>query len=171
MVTLMPDPAPGPRLSASDRRLLQAARTATLATIDGRGQPRLIPCCFALDPGREARSGGPRDQLRIWTPIDEKPKRTTDPHRLGRVADLRARPEVSLLVDHWSEDWSRLTWLRLRGRATLLEPDESGDAGERSEAIEALRARYPQYRDHDLESRPIITIMVTEVVRWAAAEP
>ena len=145
-------------LRASDNRLLHAARTATLATIDDRGRPRLVPCCFALDP----------DAPRIWTPIDEKPKRSADPHWLGRVADLLARPAVSLLVDHWSEDWTRLAWLRLHGRARLLEPAAPDDGGRRQAAIAALRERYPQYRDHDLESRPIIAIEMNEAIRWAA---
>ena len=148
-----------PVLNASDRRLLEAARTATLATIDERGRPRLVPCCFALDP----------DAPRIWTPIDAKPKRSADPHRLGRVADLTARPRVSLLVERWSEDWSELAWLRLHGQGTLLEAGEPGAAEERRAAIGALRARYAQYRDHDLEARPIIAIDVTEALRWAAS--
>jgi PPOX class probable F420-dependent enzyme len=149
-----------PVLSASDRRLLEAARTATLATIDDRGRPRLVPCCFALDP----------DAPRIWTPIDEKPKRSADPRRLARVADLMAWPQVSLLVDRWSEDWSELAWLRLHGRGTLLEAGEPGAAEERRAATGALRARYPQYRDHDLEARPIIAIDVTEAIHWAASD-
>ena len=119
-----------------------------------------MPCCFAPDPVRDL----------IWTPIDEKPKRSSDPRQLGRVADLTAWPAVSLLVDRWSEDWSKLAWLRLHGTATLLEPDEPPALPERREAIELLRERYPQYRDHDLETRPIIAVEITAAVRWAAAD-
>jgi PPOX class probable F420-dependent enzyme len=150
-------------LRASDNRLLHAARTATLATIDDHGRPRLVPCCFAFDAGD---AGTPP---KIWTPIDDKRKRSPDPHWLGRVADLLARPAVSLLVDHWSEDWTRLAWLRLHGRARLLEPAAPHDAGRRQAAIEALRVRYPQYREHDLEVRPIIEIEMNEAIRWAAS--
>jgi len=151
---------PDPILTASDRRLLAASRTATLATLDPLDRPRLVPCCFAVDPERAL----------VWTPIDEKPKQTAEPRQLGRVQDLLAWPSVSLLVDRWSEDWSELGWLRLHGQARLLEPDLAADAPERRTAILALRERYPQYAGHDLESRPIIVIEVTEAIRWAAAD-
>lgn len=147
-------------LTPDDRRLLLASRTATLATLDPNGRPRLVPCCFAPDPERDL----------LWTPIDEKPKRSADPRQLGRVADLAAWPAVSLLVDRWSEDWSKLAWLRLHGTAGLLEPDEPGALPERRMAIEHLRERYPQYRDHDLETRPIIAVEITAAVRWAAGD-
>jgi PPOX class probable F420-dependent enzyme len=149
-----------PILRPSDRRLLRTSRTATLATLDPNGRPRLVPCCFAADPDRD----------RIWTPIDEKPKQSVEPRQLGRVTDLMAWPAVSLLVDRWSEDWSELGWLRLHGQASLLEPGISADTAERRTAIEALRERYPQYAGHDLESRPIIAIELTEAVRWAATD-
>jgi len=156
----MSDPTAPRILTAGDRRLLLASRTATLATLDPNGRPRLVPCCFTPDPARD----------RIWTPIDEKPKRSPDPRQLGRVADLTAWPAVSLLVDRWSEDWSKLAWLRLHGTAILLEPDEPGAVLERRAAIERLRERYPQYRNHDLETRPIIAVEVTSAIRWAAAD-
>ncbi len=151
---------PPPILTASDRRLLLSSRTATLATLDPNSRPRLVPCCFAPDPERDM----------LWTPIDQKPKRSADPRQLGRVADLAAWPAVSLLVDRWSEDWSKLAWLRLHGTAALLEPDEPGAVRERRLAIDLLRRRYPQYRDHDLEARPIIAVEITAAVRWAAAD-
>jgi PPOX class probable F420-dependent enzyme len=156
----MSDQTGPPILTAGDRRLLLVSRTATLATLDPNGRPRLVPCCFVPDPERD----------RIWTPIDEKPKRSPDPRQLGRVADLTAWPAVSLLVDRWSEDWSKLAWLRLHGTAVLLEPDEPGAIPERRAAIELLRVRYPQYRNHDLETRPIIAVDVTSAIRWAAAD-
>jgi PPOX class probable F420-dependent enzyme len=151
---------PPPILTASDRRLLETVRTATLATMDDYGRPRLVPCCFAVDP----------DRPRVWTPIDQKPKNSTDPRRLGRVVDLMARPHVSLLVDRWSEDWSELAWLRLYGDVTLLEADGLGAAAERLRALRALRARYPQYGGHDLESRPVIAVQISAAIRWAASD-
>ena len=51
------------------------------------------------------------------SPLDEKPKRSADPHDLARVRDVLARPAVSLLVHRWDEDWSRLGWVRLDGLA------------------------------------------------------
>ena len=158
----MSEPTVAPILTRPDRDLLGASRTATLATLDPNGRPRLVPCCYAADPVRD----------RLWTPIDEKPKSSADPRQLGRVADLASWPVVSLLVDRWSEDWSKLAWLRLHGTAVLLEPADSSTPtlDERRLAIDLLRRRYPQYRGHDLEARPVIVIEITAAVRWAAAD-
>jgi PPOX class probable F420-dependent enzyme len=142
------------------RRFVADARTATLATIAPDGRPRLVPVCFVLLP-LEAP-----DAAAIWTPLDDKPKRSADPHRLARVRDIAARPEVTILVDRWSEDWERLAWVRCRGRATLVEPVD-GAVG-RDAAIAALRAKYPQYRGHRLEDRPLIRIEIDDVTSWGA---
>jgi hypothetical protein len=72
---------------------------------------------------------------------------------------------VSLLVDRWSEDWSELAWLRIGGRATLVEADAVPPG-----VIAALRAKHPQYRDHDLEHRPALRIEVATTAGWSARE-
>jgi PPOX class probable F420-dependent enzyme len=137
-------------------RFLRASRRAVLATTGPAGRVRLVPICFALEADAPPR---------LLTPIDEKPKRSGDPLALARVRDVLAVPGVTVLVDRWDEDWNRLAWLRLYGVAELLEP-EPRHARERSEAITALRAKYPQYAAHALESRPIIRIAVTAAVAW-----
>ena len=129
----------GPILTAAERAFLDAARTATLATIDSSGRPRLVPICFVL-----AAHDGVEPVL--FTPLDEKPKRTDDPRELARVRDILARPDVAVLVDRWSEDWTELAWLRAVGRARLLEAGAGAGAVERDLAIDALRGKYPQYR-------------------------
>ena len=143
-------------LSDEQLAFLSAARTATLATIAGNGAPRLVPVCFVV-----ARAS---DGIVIYTPLDEKPKRAADVRDLARVRDILARPDVALLVQRWSEDWSRLGWLRLRGTATLLEPDATDD--EHAAAVSALRATYPQYAAHRLEERPIIRIAIVASTSW-----
>jgi PPOX class probable F420-dependent enzyme len=150
-------------LTAAERSLLETARTAVLATIDPGGLPRLVPVCYVA-PGEPAGVGGGV----VYSPLDAKPKRVAEPHRLARVRDILARPEVRLLVDRWDEDWTRLAWIRLGGRAELLEPDREADRAERSAAIAALRAKYSQYADHDLESRPLIRVTLTDVSSWGA---
>ena len=146
----------GPR----HRLLLATARRATLATIAPDGRPRLVPCCIAL--GTE---GG---ELVIDTPIDAKPKSTTDPMRLARVLDIRRDARVSLLLDTWDEDWSRLAWVRVDGTARLLIPWAGRDAPIHAEAVAALRERYPQYREHRLETLPIIRVVPTRISGWPA---
>ena len=144
-------------LLPAEARFLAAARRAVLATTDPGGRPRLVPVCFVLVGGGDAGT--------IYSPLDEKPKRVADPRRLARVRDLLARPEVTLLVDRWDEDWDRLAWLRVQGRAELVEVDGT-ESAERSAAIAALRAKYPQYVDHDLEGRPLIRIGRLSAVAW-----
>jgi len=146
--------AGGQRLSDGERQLLGQARRAVLATIDDRGRPQLVPICFVLD---ERDDGG----VVIWTPIDEKPKVSPDPLSLARVRDIRARPQVALLVDHWDEDWSRLAWLRIGGVARL-------EAETPPAVIEALRTKYPQYAGQRLDVRPVIRIAVERVKGWGA---
>lgn len=139
---------PTASLSSDARALLDSARRATLATIGEDGRPRLVPICFVLVA--EA----------LYTPIDEKPKATDDPRELARVRDIERRGDVAFLVDRWDEDWTRLAWLRIDGQATLVEPEPAILAG--------LRAKYPQYRDHDLERLPLIRIAILRTRGWAA---
>ena len=107
------------------------------------------------------------DELLIYSAIDEKPKSIDDPRALARVRDVVARPEVSVLVDDWNEDWSRLAWLRLDGTARLIEPVARG-ATEHAAAIRLLRERYPQYESQRLEERPLLRIVVERAVAWSA---
>lgn len=145
-------------LVPAERRLLVEARRATLATIASDGLPRLVPICYAVHP----------DEAVLYVAIDDKPKRTTDPHRLARVRDVVADPRVSVLVDRWDEDWARLAWLRCEGRASLLEPgaDRPRERAERSAAVDALRARYPAYTEHDLEHALLLRIEIARTKAW-----
>lgn len=153
-----------PILTPEAWRFLGDSRRATLATTDDAGRPRLVPICFVLSADRA--TGTPL----VHTPLDEKPKRTTDPLALARARDIVARPAVTLLVDHWSEDWTDLAWLRAHGEGVLLRPGHPAATEERATAIAALRAKYPQYADHDLASRPLIRIALSRATTWAARE-
>ena len=146
-------------LTPPEHAFLAAARSAVLATIAADGRPRLVPICFVVGP--------PGDPPVVDTPLDEKPKSVADPRDLERVRDILARPEVGLLVERWSEDWSRLGWLRLDGRAALVEPGGAGHAA----ALEALREKYPQYATHRLDERPLIRIAVERSRGWGALDP
>jgi PPOX class probable F420-dependent enzyme len=146
-------------LTEAQRALLTNSRRAVLGTASPDGRPRLVPVAFAV-----AETG---DELTVYSALDEKPKTVSDPRDLARVRDIRARPRVSLLVDEWHEDWTRLRWLRLDGDATLLEPDIEA-ATEHAAAAEALRQKYPQYSGQRLESLPIVRIRVHNVAAWSA---
>jgi len=140
-------------------------RTATLATMAGNGRPRLVPICFVLS---EPAAGEHPERPLLYSPLDEKPKRGDDPRTLARVRDIVERPDVTMLFERWSEDWSRLAWLRAQGRATLMEPDAEPEAHRL--AVEALRTKYPQYRDHRVEASPMIRIEITATRLWSSAE-
>lgn len=147
-----------PLISGAQREFLASARRAILATIARDGRPRLVPICFVVEGDRPT----------LYTPIDDKPKRNDDPLALARVRDIAADPRVTILVDRWDEDWTRLAWLRGEGRATLLEPDAEPE--EHTVAVAALRAKYPQYATHRLEERPLIRVALDRVIGWGPLE-
>ena len=134
-----------PRLDDAPARF-GAARVARLATTDADGSPHLVPVVFAL-VGET-----------VWTAVDAKPKTTT---ALRRLDNVRAHPAVSLLVDHYADDWATLWWVRADGVATVLDVDE-GRAG-----LDALTAKYPQYQDNPPPG-PVLRVDVTRWVSWSA---
>ncbi len=130
--------------------LLARARVARLATVSNSGAPHIVPIVFAYD-GKH-----------IYSALDEKRKRVA-PMRLERVRNILANPSVSLLMDQYEEDWSKLAWVRVDGRARIL---QRGTAHARG--IACLRDKYPQYRAMKLEERPIIQIKIKRIVAWQA---
>ena len=134
-----------PRLDDAPARF-GAARVARLATTDSEASPHLVPVVFAL-VGET-----------VWTAVDAKPKTTT---ALRRLDNVRAHPAVSLLVDHYADDWATLWWVRADGVATVLDVDE-GRAG-----LDALTAKYPQYQDNPPPG-PVLRVDVTRWVSWSA---
>jgi PPOX class probable F420-dependent enzyme len=124
------------------RAQVRDARVGRLATVDAEGRPHLVPICFALEGDT------------IYSAVDEKPKRSK---RLKRLENIRRRPEVSLLVDHYEEDWTRLWWVRVDGTAQVLERGE-----ERAHALELLRSKYEQYRAEP----PTGAVIAVRVERW-----
>ena len=149
-------------LDAEQQEFVTTCRTATLVTLSDRGLPRPVPICFVLvKPDTEDRS------TLLYSPLDEKPKHSRDVRDLARVRDIVARPGVTLLFQHWSEDWTQLAWLRAHGRARLVEPGD--DVSARESATRALRDKYPQYREHHLERAPMIRITLEAAIAWSAA--
>jgi PPOX class probable F420-dependent enzyme len=126
---------------------LTAARVARLATTDPDGRPHLVPIVFALEGDT------------LYSAVDRKPKRS---QRLRRIENARARPDVTVLVDHYEEEWARLWWIRLRGRARVLD-----DGEERGRALALLAEKYPQYRAEPPDG-PVLAVDVTEVRKWTA---
>jgi PPOX class probable F420-dependent enzyme len=143
-----------PLLSTSQRSFLESARRGVLATIAPDGHPRLVPICFVV-------AGDPPI---LYAPIDDKPKRSDDPLTLARVRDIQADPRVTVLVDRWDEDWTRLAWLRCEGHASLFESVAA--PSEHASAVAALRTKHRQYETHLLAARPMIRIELERAIGW-----
>jgi PPOX class probable F420-dependent enzyme len=129
------------------RDRVRAEQVARLATTDADGRPHLVPIVFVFEGDT------------LYSAVDAKPKRS---RTLRRIENARARPDVTVLVDHYEGDWSRLWWVRLRGRARVL------DAGAEAErAIALLTEKYEQYRNTP-PTPPVLALDVAEWRSWAA---
>ena len=128
------------------RQRLAAARVARLATVSATGQPHLVPVTFAVEDDS------------VYIAIDHKPKSTL---RLKRLANIAANPQVTLLADHYADDWTQLWWSRADGHAAVLTAPPDTEA-----PIARLASRYPQYQD-TRPTGPVIAITVTTWSGWS----
>ena len=130
--------------------LLSRWPVARLVTLGADGRPAPVPIVFA------------RASEALFSPIDGKPKRGGE---LARERNLRADSRVALLLDHYEDDWERLWWLRVEGRAALV------SASEHPQALAALRAKYPQYARVPLTSGEprLLRIAIERVSSWRAS--
>jgi PPOX class probable F420-dependent enzyme len=124
--------------------MLEAARVARLGLLDEGDLPRVLPVTFAAFEGA------------LWSAIDHKPKRDGEPARVRR---LRRRPEATLLVDRYDDDWSRLAWVEVRGQVSV-EP--------LGPALDALADKYPQYV-HEPPQGPLLRLAPERFACWRAA--
>lgn len=113
-----------------------------LATIDSEGRPNAVPICFALDAAV------------IYSAVDAKPKRSRG---LKRLANIEAHPDVSILVDRYEDDWTRLWWIVAEGVAEVV-----SEGRRMADAIDLLVEKYPQYR----VARPAGPVIAVSVRRW-----
>ena len=129
---------------------------ARLATIGASGRPHQVPVVFA----RVAES--------LWSPVDGKPKAGSE---LARVRNIRERPEVTLLLDEYTDDWKRLWWIRVDADGRVVRPQAPQEDASFLAAQEALKAKYPQYEDVPLvTSTPTLLAFDLQFVRsWCAS--
>ena len=139
-------------LDRKARAFLARHRVARLATADARGAPHVVPFCYAVTGER------------IYFVVDEKPKHPGG-RALKRMRNIAENPLVALVVDDYSEEWTRLAFLLVRGHAHVVV-----DERERRRALAALRIRYPQYRSMPLEgsAHPLVRIAPTHAHLWQA---
>lgn len=145
------------RLTEEDARVrLASVPVVHLATADAAGRPHVVVATFAPDFGADPGMGADR----LYTAVDAKPKTTRD---LRRLRNIRANPHVTVLADHYEDDWTRLWWVRADATAEVVE-----DPDAMARPIALLRERYRQYRAAPPEG-PVIAIAVEHWSGWAYA--
>ncbi len=136
-------------LVAWANELLESERVGRLGLVDDEGAPRVLPVTFAVAEGR------------IWSAIDQKPKRAGEP---ARLRFLRRDPRAALTVDRYSDDWDQLAWVQVLGSVRIL------DAGEGAAGLEALSSKYGQYRE-ETPPGPLLALDPQRYLWWRAGDP
>jgi len=134
--------------SARERRFIETRRIGHLATADVRAAPHVVPVCFGLEGDA------------LYITIDRKPKRATD-RPLKRLGNILENPQAAIVFDHYDEDWRRLAWVMLRGRAEIL-----ADGPEHARAQALLQGRYRQLAAMELGELPVIAIRIERTASW-----
>ena len=136
--------------------LLDCWPVARLATLGVDGGPELVPVVFA------------RCGERLWSAVDGKPKAST---ALARLSNVRRDPRVSLLLDAYEQDWSRLWWLRIAGRASVITRANADSEATIEAAARALQTKYPQYGETPVfRGEPtLLSIEIQSIRSWCAS--
>lgn len=121
-----------------------------MATVDKFGKPLVLPICFVYDG------------THFYSPIDRKPK-SVPAEKLKRIKNITNNPSVSVVIDHYVEDWSKLYYFVIEGKAKLL---YSGQLYRNS--LKLLTDKYDQYREMDLQNlgSPVIKIEPVKIISW-----
>lgn len=130
------------------RRRIDGAQVARLATVGHDGRPHIVPITFAADDDA------------IYFAIDFKPKKTAD---LQRLRNIEANPSVSVLVDHYEDDWTKLWWVRVDGSARIVIDGAVFEKG-----IALLTQRYAVYKSAR-PAGPVVAISIQRMIGWSAS--
>jgi PPOX class probable F420-dependent enzyme len=139
--------------SEQERTFLLSQRVGRLATADDNGTPHVLPVGYAWAADT------------LYITIDDKPKRTSG-RKLKRLRNIIENPQAAVVVDRYDEDWSRLGWVLLRGRAEILDDGEEHDT-----AQTLLRARYPQLLGMQIAGYPVIALRIERTTSWGDLSP
>lgn len=143
-------PSPAPVIPGPLAGFISAARVGRLATAGASGQPLVVPICYAFDG--EA----------LYSAVDAKPK-SAPPERLGRIRNIRENTRVSIVIDHYEEDWRRLRYVIIQGQAEILTAGAQFAHG-----VDLLVAKYPQYGAQGLsrEAGTMIRVTPRRISAW-----
>ena len=137
------------------KTIIDKARVARLATVDTEFKPHLIPVVFVFDNGR------------YFIPIDEKTKRSR-PEKLKRAKNIQQNPNVVLLVDEYNEDWTKLFFIMIQGKACIIggkELEQQNDLLLLEKAQKLLFDKYLQYQKTGI-GEYVIMIIPQKVITW-----
>jgi len=130
---------------------IERARVARLATIDSEFKPHLVPVVFVFDGNH------------FFIPVDEK-RKAAKPEKLKRIRNIQDNPNVTLLIDEYSEDWTKLAFVMIQGKASVATKEE-GNIQVR-EAYKKLMTKYLQYQKVSVGEMCII-ITPKKVASWS----
>jgi len=137
------------KLNQKTMTLIKEAKVARLATVDQKSRPYVVPVVFVFHENS------------FFIPLEEKVK-TVNPRKLKRVKNLEKNPNVTLLIDKYQNDWKKLFFLMIHGKATMI-------AGKNSKLMDKIHklliSKYPQYKKIGV-GNSCITINPTKVTFW-----
>jgi PPOX class probable F420-dependent enzyme len=131
-------------------QFIEGARVARLATIDSELKPHLVPVVFVFDGNH------------FFIPIDQK-RKIAKPEKLKRIKNIQDNPNAALLIDEYSEDWTRLAFVMIQGKASIASKTEGNLQVQ--EAYKKLMTKYLQYQNVGVGEMCII-IAPEKVISW-----
>jgi PPOX class probable F420-dependent enzyme len=138
-------------ISSAIEEFIERARVARLATVDSEFKPYLVPVVFVFDGNH------------FFIPVDEK-RKVARPEKLKRIRNIRDNPNVALLIDQYDEDWTKLAFVMIQGKA-LVSSKREGSIQVR-QAYEKLMTKYIQYQKVGMGEMCII-ITPKKVASWS----
>jgi len=137
------------KLNQKTMTLIKEAKVARLSTVDQKSHPYVVPVVFVFHENS------------FFIPLDEKTK-TVNSRNLKRVKNIEKNPNVTLLIDKYQNDWKKLFFLIIHGKATVID-------GKNSKLMDKIHklliSKYPQYKKIGL-GNSCITIKPTKVIFW-----
>ena len=129
---------------------IERARVARLATIDSEFKPHLVPVVFVFNGNH------------FFIPVDEK-RKTAKPEKLKRIRNIQDNPNVTLLIDEYREDWTKLAFVMIQGKASIATKEEGNI--QVKQAYKKLLTKYLQYQKVSVGEMCII-ITPKKVASW-----
>ncbi len=141
------------KLNRKTRTLINRAKVARLATVDQKLYPYVVPVVFVFHENS------------FFIPLDEKTK-TVNPRKLKRVKNIEKNPNVTLLIDKYQNDWKKLFFLMIHGKAKVID-------GKNSKVMDKIHKllilKYPQYKKIGI-GNSCIKIEPTKVRFWSNSQ-